>query len=38
MDALQFTVADDFGIGVIYFQTSEQGDKGCTLGRSASVG
>ena len=37
MDALEFAVADDLGIGVIDLQGSEQGDEGCTLGRGASV-
>ena len=37
VDALQFTVADDLGIGVINLQRSEQGDESCTLGRRASV-
>ena len=38
VDTLQFAVADDLGIGVIDLQTSEQGDEGSTLGRSAGVG
>ena len=37
MDAFEFTVTEDFGIGVIDLQGSEQGDEGCTLGRGASV-
>ena len=31
-------MADDFGIGVIELQRTEQGDEGCTLGRGAGVG
>ena len=38
MDTFEFTVADDFGIGVIEFQRAEQGDEGCTLGRGTGVG
>ena len=37
MDAFEFTVTEDLGIGVIDLQGSEQGDEGCTLGRGASV-
>ena len=37
MDAFEFTVTEDFGIGVIDLQGSEQGDEGCTLGRGTGV-
>ena len=37
MDAFEFTMSDDLGIGVIDLQTSEQGDEGSTLGRSTGV-
>ena len=37
VDALQFAMSHDLGIGVIDLQGSEQGDEGCTLGRGASV-
>jgi len=37
VDAFEFTVTEDLGIGVIDLQGSEQGDEGCTLGRGASV-
>ena len=38
VDAFEFTVADDFSIGVIELQRAEQGDESCTLGRGAGVG
>jgi hypothetical protein len=38
VDALQFAMSHDLGIGVIDLQTSKQGDEGCTLGRSTGVG
>ena len=37
MDALQFAMSHDLGIGVIDLQGSEQGDEGCTLGRGTGV-
>ena len=37
VDAFEFTVTEDFGIGVIDLQGSEQGDEGCTLGRGTGV-
>ena len=37
MDAFEFTVTEDLGIGVIDLQGSEQGDEGCTLGRGTGV-
>jgi hypothetical protein len=38
VDAFEFTVAYDLGIGVIDLQRAEQGDEGCTLGWGTSVG
>ena len=38
VDAFKFTVAHDLRIGIIGFQCAEQGDEGCTLGRSSGVG
>ena len=38
MDTFEFAVAHDLGIGVVGFQGAEQGDKGCSLGRSPGVG
>ena len=38
MDAFEFTVAHDLGIGIVDLQGAEQSDKGCTLGRSPGVG
>ena len=38
MDAFELAVAEDFGIGIIELQGSEQGDEGSSLGRSTSVG
>lgn len=37
MDAFELTVAEDFGIGIIELQGSEQGDKGGTLGWSTGI-
>ena len=38
MDAFEFTVAEDLGIGVIDLQRAEQGDESSTLRRSTGVG
>ena len=38
MDAFEFTVAHDLGIGIVGFQSAEQGNEGCSLGRSPGVG
>ena len=38
VDALEFTVAEDLGIGVVDLQGAEQGDEGMTLGRGSGVG
>ena len=38
VDALEFAVAHDLGIGVIGLQGTEQGDEGCALGWGAGVG
>ena len=38
MDAFEFTVAHDLGIGIVGFQSAEQGNEGCALGRSPGVG
>ena len=38
MDAFEFTVAHDLGIGVVDLQGTEQGDEGCSLSRGAGVG
>ena len=38
MDAFEFAVAYDLGIGVVDLQRAEQGDEGGTLGRGSGVG
>ena len=38
MDAFQFAVAYDLGIGVVNLQRAEQGDEGGTLGWGSGVG
>ena len=38
MDAFEFAVAHDLGIGVVDLQGAEQGDEGCSLGWRAGVG
>ena len=38
MDAFEFTVAHDLGIGVVDLQGAEQGDEGGSLGRRPGVG
>ena len=38
MDAFEFTVAHDLGIGIVDLQGAEQGDEGCSLGRSPGIG
>ena len=38
VDALQFTVADDLGIGIVLLQRTEQRVEGELLGRRAGVG
>ena len=38
MDAFEFTVAHDLGIGVVDLQGAEQGDEGSALGWRAGVG
>ncbi len=38
VDALQFAVADDLGIGIVLFQGAEQREEGLFLGGSAGVG
>ena len=38
VDAFEFTVAHDIGIGVVDLQGAEQGDEGCSLGWRAGVG
>ena len=38
MDAFEFTVAHDLGIGIVDLQGAEQGDEGCPLGRSPGIG
>ena len=37
MDVGEVAVAEDAGIGIIDLQRAEQGDEGCTLGRSSGV-
>ena len=37
MNAFEFAVAHDLGIGIVDFQAAEQGNEGSTLCRSASV-
>ena len=38
VDALQFAVADDLGIGIVLLQGAEQREEGLLLGRGAGVG
>ena len=38
MDALQFAVADDLGIGIVLLQGAEQREESFFLSRSAGVG
>ena len=38
MDAFEFTVAHNLGIGVVDLQRAEQGDEGCTLSRGTGIG
>ena len=38
MDAFEFTVADDLGIGIVLFQRDEQREEGLFLGRGTGVG
>ena len=38
MDAFELAMPHDLGIGIVDLQGAEQGDEGCTLGRSAGVG
>lgn len=38
MDAFEFTVAEDLGIGVIDLERTEEGDQGRTLFRGAGIG
>jgi len=38
VNAFEFTVAKDLGIGVVDLEGAEQGDEGCTLGWGACVG
>ena len=38
VDALQFAVADDLGIGIVLLQRAEQREEGLLLGRGAGVG
>jgi len=38
VDALQFAVADDLGIGIVLLQGAEQPEEGLLLGRGAGVG
>ena len=38
VDAFEFAVAHDLGIGVVDLQGAEQGDEGSALGRRAGVG
>ena len=38
MDAFEFTVAQDLGIGVVDLQGTEQGDEGSSLGWCTGVG
>ena len=38
MDALQFAVADNLGIGIVLLQGAEQREEGLLLGRGAGVG
>ena len=38
VDAFEFTVAHDLGIGIVDLQRTEQGDEGSTLLGSAGVG
>ena len=38
MDALQLTMPDDLGIGIVDLQGTEQGDEGGLLGQGTGVG
>jgi len=38
VDALQFAMADDLGIGIVLLQGAEQREEGLLLGRGAGVG
>ena len=38
MDAFEFAMADDLGIGIVLLQRAEQREEGLLLGRSAGVG
>jgi len=38
VDAFEFTVAEDLGIGVIDLERPEEGNQGCTLFRGAGIG